>query len=342
MNSNKPMYTMVARHGGQITDKTKSDKNNIVGYTLISSDYQTKTVSTADVINALKNNSLHITNLGINPKGQIVSTNGAMEKYTLVNAEGQIVGKPCGVILDRVNSGDKLCGYTIFLPNGNIAEVTLKDALTLLDQKMIANGKVRHTQSGDIISSINGNYPLRQITIEKAATTGKIKADIIYFGESVVKDTSANKSEKIRYIGAIISCTSAAMMTQLYDKLSKISAVTLCKATKSIGNSVREQLAMKRIGVNSIYASFDEKELMAMLQSKKDVDFHFMGGKEIMVSSLLYEDKEFVDEGREYITKDWQVTSKVTGDTAESQSNVKKYAKELCSKYSKIRVADKK
>ena len=163
-------FTMITRHG--------SSKDAVSAYTLISSDYQTVTMPVKELAAAINSKKIAVTNLGLSAKG-LVSTNGALDKYTLINSQtNQVEGIARAVILDRVEQNGKLVGYTVFTQNGTLAEVNIADAAALASKGLISNGKIRHTQDGDIVSAIGGTYPLRTISFSEAPK-GEITTDIL-------------------------------------------------------------------------------------------------------------------------------------------------------------------
>ena len=203
----KQKFTMIVRHG---------TKANVVAYSLISQDYQTITVDADTLAKDIKAEKYSVNNIDVDANGKIVSTNGALDKYTLVNnLTGKLEGVARAVILNRVEKENKLIGYTIFTQNASIAEVNVADAVLLANRKLISNGKIRHTQDGDIVSSISGNFPIRTIEISKAPK-GEITIDLIFFGKVLSTDAE--------YCGAIVSCTSATEMSKLKDIISKSNA----------------------------------------------------------------------------------------------------------------------
>ena len=95
-------FTMITRHG--------SSKDNITAYTLISSNYQTMTMPAKDLAEAISNNKIIVNNMEVSNKG-LVSTNGSLDKYTLINTQtNQVEGVARAVILDRVEQNGKLVG----------------------------------------------------------------------------------------------------------------------------------------------------------------------------------------------------------------------------------------
>ena len=307
--------TMITRHGiGKDT----------TAYTLISSDYQTVTMPVRDLINAINSKQLAVTNLAVDGAKGIVSTNGALDKYTLINSQtNQVEGTARAVILDRVEKNDKLIGYTVFTQAGTIAELNINDAAALANKGLISNGKVRHTAEGDIVSAIGGTYPLRSIKIEEAPK-GEITVDVLYFGKVVGVPTE--------YFGAIIACTSATEMSKLADVLNKSNAKVISDVAKVAGQSVRDSLAITRMGTNSLYGVF-EKTVLDKLITRAALNNKL--GK-ITVSAIKYTDGD-ADEATVTLDTNWKmVGSKYEGSRAEQ--TVKEYTKKIVNDYSKVKV----
>lgn len=309
-------FTMITRHG--------AGKDNVVAYTLISSDYQTVTMPVAELASAISSGKMAVTNLTVGAKG-IESTNGAMDKYTMISSQtNQVEGTPRAVILDRVEQGDKLVGYTVFTQNGTIAELNIADTSALAAKGLISNGKIRHTQDGDIVSAIGGTYPLRTIEIAKAPK-GEITTDILYFGTVVGVATD--------YFGAIVSCTSATEMSKLTDALSKSNAKVVNDVSKVAGQSVRESLAIKRMGANSLYGVFEASILDKLVKANTKVN-NRVGN--ITVSAIKYTDGE-AEEAVVKLDKTWKVVSG-DNDKTEVVKAVRNYTKKIVTKFSGIKV----
>ena len=309
--------TMIVRHG--------LSKNEVSAYTLITSDYQTIQMSAAELAQAITSKKLAVTNLTVGSKG-IEGTNGALDKYTLINtATGAVEGTPMAVVLDRVEKADKLLGYTVFAQNGTIVELNVSDAVSLCNQKLIANGKIRHTQHGDIVSSIGGDYPLREIEINKAPK-GEISADILYFGTIV--------GATVKYVGAIVSCTSAAEMSKIASALSTSNAKIISAAVKEGGMEVRKSLAIKRIGANSIYGVFDIGSLEKLI--KAGAKLHNKVGN-ITVSAIKYTDG-VPDEATVTLSHDWKPTDMQASEDSATTSIVNDFAKKIVKVFGSIKI----
>lgn len=309
-------FTMITRHG--------SSKDAISAYTLISSDYQTVTMSVKDLSSAISSKKIAVTNLDLSKKG-LVSTNGALDKYTLINSQtNQVEGVARAVILDRVEQNGKLVGYTVFTQNGTLAEVNIADAAALASKGLISNGKIRHTQDGDIVSAIGGTYPLRTISFSEAPK-GEITTDILYFGTVVGVPTE--------YFGAIVSCTSATEMSQIIHMLSTSNASVINEVSKVAGQSVRESLAIKRMGANSLYGVFSIASLKKLLKANSKLR-NQLGS--ITVSAIKYTDGE-ADEATVKLDSKWKVTG---NDAAGSEATaaVKNYTKKIVTEFSGITI----
>lgn len=308
--------TMITRHG--------ASKTEITAYTLISTDYQTVQMSAADLTKAIKDKKIEVTNLTIGAKG-IEGTNGALDKYTLINAQtGMVEGTPRAVILDRVEKNDKLIGYTVFSQHGTVIELSVKDAVELCNQKLVANGKIRHTQEGDIVSAIGGNYRLREIEIAKAPK-GEITTDILYFGTII--------NAKTEYVGAIVSCTSATEMSKISNALMASNAKVVASATKVGGQAVRNALEIKRMGATSVYGVFEVSVLKKLVEKGAKIQ-NKIGN--ITVSAIKYTDGE-ADEATITLSKTWKVKGQALDGSA-AADKAKAYTKKVIDTFGSIKV----
>jgi len=300
-------YTMITRHGS---------KANTVAYTLISEDYQTVTIKADELAKQITAKKIAVTNLAVGAKG-IESTNGALNKYTLINAEtNQIEGTPSAVILDRVEQGGKLVGYTMFTQNGMIAEVNVADAVALANSGALSNGKIRHTAEGDIVSSIGGNYPLRTIEIAKAPK-GEVTVDILYF--------AAVHGVATKYLGAIVSGTSATEMSKIIKAISDSNAKVVAESVKVAGQGARKSLAIQRMGANSIYAIFGIDVLKKLISSSNTKLSNGVGN--IVVSAGKYVDGQ-LEESKVSLNKQW----KISGEDGAAKKYAEALVKEFGSK----------
>ena len=250
---------MVAR-AGVINNQGKVVEDSVI-YSLIGEDYSVSTVPVAKLLQAMKKKEVEVTNLEVE-NGKIVASNGAMDKYPLVNLNTrEFVGKQSAIILNRVELNDRLLGYTVFCADGVIREVNLPNALELYNTVGIANGKIRHTNSGDIISSIKGNYPLRVIDIKN------VESKEITFGTTFVTEAVGSISGSAAYVGVIISCDNAADMAKMIDKLVEENKKVIAAASKlGASKDSLQSLRLRRELGTSIYAVIPLKTYHTMVE----------------------------------------------------------------------------
>lgn len=264
--------TMITRIG-------KSNKE-VSAYTLINENYETKTIKVSALAKILATDKGGVTNLALKD-GKIVSTNGALDNYTLIDTEEQpgnaIKSTPRAVILNRAEQNGKLIGYTVYMVNGAIAELNVAQAVELVNKKLVANGKIKHTQSGDIVSSIGGEYPLRVIKVAEAP-----KAEI------VCKPMLFTKLSAVECFGIIVKSTSAVQMTAINKVLEAANKSLVAKIEKA--GLEKEAFENQRVSATGVYAVIEEKEA-AKIFGKTKVDFGGMvvsvidkSGEEVVVS----------------------------------------------------------
>lgn len=302
--------TMITRHG--------VSKEDIKAFTLITADYQTVTMSKDDLIKSIKNKTVAVSNMEVGAKG-LVSTNGALDKYTFINMNtNQVEGTPRAVILDRVEQDGRLVGYTVFTQNGQIREFNVAEAAMLAGKGLVSNGKVRHTSAGDTVSAIGGTYPLRTIEIAKAPK-GELTVEILYF--------SASTKEKsiVKYAGAIISGTSAVVMSKINSKLTDSNAKVKAAVAKLTCNKDTSALAIQRMGATSIYGVFELADLKEIAEKASKTTFKEK--KAFIVSNIDYT----TGEAQESIVKiDKAGAIKIVqSGTCKGDKGVEAYAKNL-------------
>lgn len=305
-------FTMITRHG--------NNKDSIQGYTLMSSDYQTITVDVATLMKNISSKKIVVNNMAVEG-GRIVSTNGALDKYTFINtANGnQVEGTARAVVLDRVEKNGKLVGYTVFTQKGNLAEANVADVVELCNKKLVANGKIKHTQDGDIVSAIGGSFNLREIPVAKAPK-GEIKVDIMFFAKTI--------GAKPDYFGAIIACTSAAEMLKISDVLTKSNASVMSSVVKVAGQSVRDSLAIKRFGTNGIYGVFSTEILDKLIESNAIIN----NMPSTTVSIVKY-NRDMVTESKAKMSNKMSTIEYEPCGDAATDKEAKEYAERLQSKY---------
>ena len=317
-------FTMVARCG--------DGKHSAIAYTLIASDYQIVNVSAEELKASIKDGSCSVANMGIDQvSNELVSTNGAMDKYTLIDsASGMIVGQAKAVILNRVEQNGKLIGYTVFNQFGNMVEMSVVDASVLANKRLISNGKVKHTDSGDIVSAIGGTYPLREITIS-AAPKGNIKISIMYF--------AMNRTANAEYTGAIFTCESATQMSEIINEVTKANASLVGKVVnkipKSTVESTRNSMAVQRIRGNEVYAVVDLstlKKIMAKANAK------VVNASNLMLLSIInsYDKDGNAVELTGKLTSDWKLAE---GKGEPASKEIKLFAELLSKAYGMFKVS---
>ena len=313
-------FTMIARIGN------KKDKPEDMSYVLISSDYQTVTVTGKELINAIAKKEIICTNMEINKKG-LVSTNGALDRYTFIDAETNTTGKQTfAVILNRVEKNGKLVGYTAFMPNGTIEEIDVAKAAGLAKLKLISNGKIRDTENGPIVSSINGTYPLREIKMAEAPK-GTTTVNIFYFCKGFKDDGS-----EIDYFGAIINGDSATEMSKLIGELQDKNN-DLMRDYLALGITEPDVLSLRvqRMGINSIFGALSLDTLDELIASGVKVKPAY---SDLRISALEFKDNKLTDETVIKLDKTWKVKGTESGSTKSNQV-AKEFAKEIITKYSK-------
>ena len=197
--------TMVARCG---EPKVAA---NLLKYTLIGDDFSIHTMTGDKLAAAINDGKAVVTNMAVSAKG-LVSTNGALDKYTLIHPAGGIIGTPRVVILNRVETNGKLTGYIVFNVDGMVSQITVADAAALATKGGIANGKIRHTAEGDIVAAIGGTYPLLEKVI-KTPKTDKPTVDIVFFG-SALKD-----GKLVKFAGATVTSKDAMAIRKIHTTL---------------------------------------------------------------------------------------------------------------------------
>lgn len=312
--------TMVMRCG------IPKDKAENMQYTLIDENYKFLRVSGADLFKALKAGKYEVTNMGIN-KGKLVSTNGAIDKYTLVDANtGAIVGKPTAVVLNRVEANGKLLGYTMFTADGTLAEVNVPTAVKMHLAAGVANSKLRRTANGEIIQSINGHYPLRVLEVKKASN-GKIDLDLVFLGSAI-----GNGKRVVRYAGIIVTAESAAEFSKLVNKLTSLNENLIAKVKETgAPATVEDTLGIKRTGTAGVYVVIPFDNVMKL--AAKDSATIRNGTKTFMVACTDYDADG--DESNITLSNTFKVLDKQEG-TKKATESLKRYVETAYAKLKEV------
>lgn len=315
-------YTMVVRHGNA------DDKGKVLstlGYTLISPDYKTITLSAEKIKESLSKGEAEISNLGLNEKGELVGTNGAIDKYTFVDVNTiRPVGKTKAVIINRIEQNDKLVGYTIFTADGVLAEEKLADVVKLAQANMIANGKIRHTATGDIVSSIKGDYEIRKYKISEAPK-GKVSIDIGLF-----KHISGLGD----FFAGIVYSTSASELAEIGKKLSLANAKVQTAVAEKLGKSEAEAAKLQRYGANGIYGLFKLSDLDTLIKGGATLFNQFTNGNIIIEYAAANADKEIEHHVIETVSTDFKVKNEMKNTDEKTAAETEKLIKKLSEKYS--------
>lgn len=318
----KARATMVTRHGLNV-------KEPAVAYTLISSRYEISTIGAQELAHKITTGSLDVTNLAVEG-GKIVSTNGAMDKYTFINVQThQVEGKPSGVIIDRFEEKGKLVGYTIFLHTGRLKTATVAEAVSLQEKGLIANGKIRHTDSGDIVSSIKGEYNIREVKPTEAPK-GKLKASTGFVAGTI--------GVKSHYVGVILSATSASRLSEVYKVLHesnmKLSKEAVAAAGSNEEAAKRASVAFEpiRIDAAEVYIVIDIATFKQLLKIVDSVEFGRDGV--LRASCVKYTATDTIESCVE-VTDKGKIVKAISEGGSETKAELKKIVlecKEIISK----------
>lgn len=225
----RTLWTMVA---------VNSMGKETAGFSVISNNYMVENWDLSQTIRAIHNKE--VINLDFDTSGQIISSNGSIKKYTHFDVQtGEMVSPPAPVILNRIERNNKLVGYTVFTGSGRIRKINVTDAVQLYNTVGIANGKLRHTTYGDIISSINGEYPIMEVDIEKASE-GTAVAKVVYIADVIVNKGGV-ATKMVQYYGIFVNGTSASKISKVMDMV------------KAGNSELKEKL--RRLGAHNIEQS---------------------------------------------------------------------------------------
>lgn len=311
--------TMVMRCG----DPKASAEN--MHYTLIGEDYSFERMSGAALANAIKAKKVEVTNMGVSEKG-LIATNGAIKNYTLIDPAGNLVGVPRAVILNRVELNDKLLGYTIYNQSGVLQEVTTPVAAQMATAGLIANGKIRHTQTGDIVASINGFYPLRVMKYTES-TKMDITVDVMFIG-SAIKGRHMTK-----YAGLIVNGADAASISKVHKKLEAENKKLIDKMHADYAEPSEDSFKIKVTGTAGMYGVYPIDTAFELIEKAKNNVGLPMG--KLMIACTDYDSNK--DEATVVLSSTMKPLGKQTG-SAKANEVIKKYTEEILTKLNGVTI----
>ena len=294
-------------------------------YTLIGEDYSFERMSGADIVKAIKAKKIEVTNMGVTEKG-LVSTNGALKNYTTFDMAGNMVGQPRAVVLNRVETEKGLIGYTIYHVDGTLHEVRVPQLVEMAQANMVANGKIRHTQQGDIVASISGLYPLRVMKLSEPVDKS-ITLDVMFFGSAI------KGKHNIKYVGAMVNAKNAAGITAIHKNLEGANAKLISSIKDVTGVDEAAALGIKRTGTAGFYGVFPMDSFIKLVEKADNKIAMPMGS--VMIACTDYD----ADKAESNITigKDKKPTGKQTG-TEKADKALRGYAEKVLEKLADIKV----
>lgn len=322
--------TMVMRCGNK---ETPADE---ILYSLITSDYQTINLAGKKLKEAIANKTLTVLNMDV-VGGKLVSTNGALDNYPLFDPMTNTHLIRRAVILERIEIDNVLRGYMVFTADGIMRKLSVKDTLALAGTYKIANGKIFHTQSGDIISSINGSYPIAKLSSQSKLAEHK-KADAKLAPAVKVLFISAaigRQSDVVQYAGMVVESTDAAELAEVYERLSQSNKKVMDSVnTVSDGKANLESFKMISMGATSFYGVFDFDTVVKMIQSYGKLAIAF---DKLAITCLDYSGN-LEDESKIEVGKDLKVLSKDLSSQRASKA-LRAFSEEVLKALNKVKGA---
>lgn len=200
---------------------------NAMTYTLIGDDMSVHVMTGDKLAKELADKKIVVTNMGLSAKG-LVSTNGALDRYTTIDENNMLVGEPRAVILNRIEVNGEVKQYTIFTPDGTISRAPALLAGQLAANGKIANGKVRNVEGGAIVAAIGGSFPIYNVEAQaKETKVEKPTVELIFVGKSAKEPT-------VEYAGAIIGSKNAEVASKVYSVMLKKNEDLIAKMRESV------------------------------------------------------------------------------------------------------------
>ena len=294
---------MVARYSN---DGGKTD----IGYMLIDSGYNLHVVDTNAVMQLAARKMVE--NLEVE-NGIIKSTNGALKRYTCIDANTQkFIGNRRAVILSRIEVDDVLKGYVIFGTNNMVQKISIEKAVDMAKCDMIVNGKLRNTSKGLIVSSIGGEYPIWQIKEKAQAEESIHKVNIVMFRSAL-----STSGDTIKSVSVVVTYDNALEMRNDCVKLSESNA-KLKEALEKEGYGADDILTPKACG-NSIACEIRFVDFQSLKRAKNvEISSSFADKGVVVCCRDRNENESAVQVGEKTVV--------INKGTQETNNGVKSYA----------------
>lgn len=134
---------------------------------------QYRDVPLESIHKVLSSGGITIENIGV-LDGDVVGTNGSIDRLASVSTTGNIIGKAPLVIVNRI--GD--VGYTVVDYKGVLKKAREEDVVTYAKQFGIANGKVIVKDNLRFISSITGEYDIQEVSASKLGKNKEVAINL--------------------------------------------------------------------------------------------------------------------------------------------------------------------
>lgn len=156
----------------------RRDFKQIIGYRIFDTESNRyKDVPFAEIVKFIIGNN-KIQNLEISPFGEVVSTNGAFDRYAKIIYGVGIAGPSPLVILMKFANGE----FDVVNGSGNRARMKEANIIDYSETDGIANGKVVEKEGTKFISSINGEFEQEKVKSQQDMIN---KATLAYMLASV-------------------------------------------------------------------------------------------------------------------------------------------------------------
>lgn len=255
-NGNK--FTMVARLS---TNNGKDD----VGYILIDKMYNIKSLSNNECAQLIKKGL--VTNMEIR-EGSISSSNGALKRYTCIDAKNNsLCSTPRAVVLSRVEKDGKLAGYNIFDTNSMVRFVKVDMAVSMCQQDLIVNGKIRATENGQIVSSIKGEYEIAEVNTGSSSDESAVEMRVVMF-----RSITPDGVNSIKSVTVAMTYSNANKMSKQCMELKKLNEALNSKIkdsikTGSVSELITDTLPVKACG-NTVAGEIPYDTFRKIVKSK--------------------------------------------------------------------------
>lgn len=281
------------------TDASVKDALSMT-YGLVDSRYASMNVLGKDLYSRILNGELNCVNVGVDTKsGTLVGTNGSLDAYPMfIQAENRWDDStPKGVVLNRVEENGVAVEFSVFYPSFNrLVTIKAGDVVEEYNKYKFANAVSAGTKGGTIRAK-KGSFPIREISIEKAAAKKNVLKDGIKLSLGQVLAVQKVKDSGKPMVGVyvFIRILNNAALVKIRDSFVEQANLTLSNIAKYSGDAF-----LKDVYKFAVFATEDGCSLVGLVNIKYVSGLLAKLGSYNLPLGKLWVDARCIDGEKEY------------------------------------------